>query len=170
MASFKYDNADEGVGYQNFSGWSRKRLFYGFDTSGLKNAIVLDAKFSTFEVFAGTCSLGTVNAYATRNAVSSTTWNTQPSRTSGVLSTFSTKAGRPECLPGRARAAFDVTAAVKARVATNAAVTTIQLAGASETTGSSWMRFASPVNTNAASGPTLLVTYTAGTTTSTPRG
>ncbi len=159
VSYYKYTSADQGVGYQNFSAWSRKRLFYGFTTSGLNSTQILDAKFSAYEVYSAVCTAGTVDAYLAGDVSSGTTWNNQPGRLTGILGSFSTKAGRSDCNPGGYWGTWTVTDAVKNRVAAKASLTTIQLAGRSETTYSSWMRFAGPAHPTVSWRPKLSVTY-----------
>jgi hypothetical protein len=159
VSYYKYTSADQGVGYQNFSAWSRKRLFYGFTTSGLNSTQIVDAKFSAYEVYSAVCTAGTVDAYLAGDVSSGTTWNNQPGRLTGILSSFSVKAGRSDCNPGGYWGTWTVTDAVKNRVAAKASLTTIQLAGRSETTYSSWMRFAGPAHPTVSWRPKLSVTY-----------
>lgn len=159
VSYYKYSSADQGVGYQDFSAWSRKRLFYGFTTSGLNATQVLEAKFSAYEVYSAACTAGTVDAYLAGDVSSGTAWNNQPGRLTGILSSFSTKAGRSDCYPGGYWGTWTVTDAVKNRVAAKASLTTIQLAGRSETTYSSWMRFAGPAHATVSLRPKLSVTY-----------
>jgi hypothetical protein len=156
---YNFTDADQGVGYQNFSGVSTKRLFFAFNTSGYLGKTVTAATFSAFETYSATCAAGTVDAYLTSNFSSGVTWNTQPPRVGGIQSSFSTKAGRSDCNPGGYLAKFNVLAGVKTRVAAGVAVTTIGLAGRSESTYSSWMRFAGPKNATTARRPKLSVTY-----------
>ncbi|KRF39618.1 hypothetical protein ASH01_19935 [Terrabacter sp. Soil811] len=157
VSYYKYPSADQGVGYQDFSAWSRKRLFYGFTTSGYNGTLVKSATFSAYEVYSATCSAGTVDAYLTNMISSATTWNNQPSRIGSIRSSFSVKAGRSDCNSGGYWGSWDVKSAVVDRTTAKASTTTIQLAGRSETTDSSWMRFAGPSTANY---PRLSVVYT----------
>lgn len=158
VSYFKYTDDDQGVGFQNFSAWSRKRLFYGLNTSAFKGTQVLSAKFNAYEVYSATCAAGTVHAYQTNDTATNSTWNTQPARVSGVLASFSTKAGRSDCRPGGTWGTWDVTAAVRQRVAVSGNYVTLQLAGADESGISSWMRFG-PAHPTASLRPSLSVTF-----------
>jgi hypothetical protein len=158
---YNFADADQGVGYQDFSGVSTKRLFFAFDTGWYLGRTVTAATFSAFETYSGTCNAGTVDAYLTESFGTTVTWNTQPAKVSvvGVLSSFGTKAGRATCYPGGYLAEFDVADGLKNRMAGGSGVTTIGLEGRSETDISSWMRFAGPKNATVANRPHLSVTY-----------
>lgn len=156
---YNFTSADEGVGYNNFSGVHTKRVYYSFPNSTYAGKTIISAKLYAFETYSATCSAGTVNAYLTGDISSSTTWNNQPGKIGSVLDGWSTKAGRSDCYPGGKKADWIVTEGVKNRVAAGAARSTFVLQGASETTVSSWMRFAGPKNSTSSYRPTLSVTY-----------
>lgn len=79
-SSFYNWSADsEGVGYQSYEPWSRKRLFYRFSSSAFKNAYVKVAEFRAARKHSASCSTATINLYEVRGFSSSTTWNNQPS-------------------------------------------------------------------------------------------
>lgn len=78
---------DEGMGYQNASDWSRKRLFWRFDTTPLRDAArdagtngfeVYDSEFSALETWAWSCTKAGVRLHSTEDFDSSTNWNNQP--------------------------------------------------------------------------------------------
>lgn len=157
---YNFTDADQGVGYNNFSGVHTKRVFLSFPTSAYNGKSIISATLRAFETYSATCSAGTVYAYLSGDFSSSLTWNTQPAK---VLSTnldgWSTKAGRSDCYPGGKTADWTVTAGVANRVAAKASRSTFVLQGASESTVSSWMRFGGPKNATASYRPSLSVTY-----------
>lgn len=157
---YNWSDQDQGVGYQNFSGVSTKRLFFGFNTSFLVGKDVQGATLSVYETSSATCAAGTVDVYLT-NSVNSAkdTWNTQPTRSTGVLGSITTKAGRSDCKPGGYLAEVNVASGVQTRADQGITVTTLGLAGRSETSYSSWMRFAGPKNSTVSKRPKLTVTY-----------
>ena len=164
---YNFTDADQGVGYNNFSGVHTKRVFFSFPTSAYNGKSIISATLRAFETYSATCSAGTVYAYLSGDFSSGMTWNTQPAK---ILSTnldgWSTKAGRSDCYPGGKTADWTVTAGVANRVAAKASRSTFVLQGASESTVSSWMRFGGPKNATASYRPSLSVTYN--TTPTTP--
>jgi hypothetical protein len=154
-----FTSADEGVGYNNYAGVHIKRIYYSFPTSGYNGKTIISATLSAFETYSATCAPGTVNAYLTGDVSSSTTWNTQPGKITGVLSGWSTKAGRSDCYPGGKTASWNVKSGVANRVAANASRSTFALQGSTESSSASWMRFGGPKNSTTTKRPTLSVTY-----------
>lgn len=156
---YNFTDADQGVGYNAFSGVHTKRIYLSFPTSGYIGKVVSSATLSDYETYSAACTAGTVYAYLTGDISSGTTWNAQPGKITGALSGWSVKAGRSDCLPGGKTASWAVTGGVQNRVAAGAARSTFELQGASETDYSSWMRFAGPKNVTADYRPVLSVTY-----------
>ncbi len=91
------DNYGEGVGYQNFSGTSTKRLFWEFGLPNSKfpnGANVVDATFRALETHAASCTARNVNLdrVPANTVKASTNWGNQPSQTnSGNLATNDTQ-------------------------------------------------------------------------------
>lgn len=158
VSYYKY-TSDQGVGYQDYDSWSRKRLYYTFSTSRFDGTSVKSAIFNAREVFSATCDAGTVDAYLTKAISTSTTWNNQPDRLTGIAGSFARKAGRSDCLPGGTNGEWDLTSEVAGRVNAGASHVVVQLAGRSESTDSSWMRFLGPNSSQNEYRPTLEVTY-----------
>lgn len=156
---YNFADADQGVGYNAFSGVHTKRIYLSFPTSAYIGKVVSTATLSDFETYSAACTAGTVYAYLSNDISSGTTWNAQPAKITGALDSWVVKAGRPDCLPGGASASWTVTAGVQNRVSAGAARSTFVLQGASETDYSSWMRFAGPKNATTSYRPVLSVTY-----------
>lgn len=161
-AYYNFADSDQGVGhYADQYGVDTKRLFFGFTTTPFFGKTIRKAILYMRETYSGACTAGTVDAYLTGSVTNTgaMTWNTQAARASGILDSFSVKAGRSDCLPGGSPAEFDVTSGIQSRVTSRYVVSTIGLAGRSETTNSSWMRFAGPKNATLAYQPYLSVEY-----------
>lgn len=156
---YDFADADQGVGYNAFSGVHTKRIYLSFPTSAYIGKVVSSATLRDFETYSAACTAGTVYAYLSNDISSGTTWNAQPAKITGALSGWSVKAGRSDCLPGGTTASWAVTSGVQNRVSAGAAHSTFVLQGASETDYSSWMRFAGPKNATTSYRPVLSVTY-----------
>lgn len=130
---------DQGVGYQNFSAWSKKRLLYQFDTNALLGTDVKSAVFSATVVHSAYCAAPrTVYLWKIGAFDSSTTWNRMPAFI-GQLDGRSTSAGR-YCSPTEALMEWSAFGAVREQVAAGQRYTYLGLLG-SETDPYSWKRF-----------------------------
>lgn len=137
-----WTDADQGVGYNSFSGVNVKRLFWQFDTSQIAGAHVEMAKFTAYQTFAATCANSPTSLWLTAGLAASPTWNAQPGLTSR-LDTQSTAAGRPDCSPGGTPVTWIATAAATAAAGNKWPNVTLGLLADNETTNDGWKRFKS---------------------------
>lgn len=133
---------DEGVGYQNFSGVSKKRQFHAFTTSALAGSFIVDAKFKAWEDHAASCTATEVEVWRTGGVSSGTNWSNQPSWYA-ELDNAVVAYGRDGCptYPAGAWVEFDVDAGAQVAADTDAATLTLGLKAASETNNLYWKRF-----------------------------
>lgn len=135
-----WTDADQGVGYNSYSGINLKRLFWQFDIKDFGGAHVFDAKFSAFETFAATCNQSGASLWLTGALPASPTWNAQPSL-SVKLNTQTLAAGRPDCNPGGKLVTWDATSAVASAAESSLSTVTVGLLADNETTNDGWKRF-----------------------------
>lgn len=135
----RWADADQGVGYNSYSGINVKRLFWQFDTSQFQGARVSAARFTAHETFAATCTGSATSLWLTGPLPATTTWNQQPALT-GRLDTQVLAAGRPDCIPAGTDVTWNATGGAQAAAASNAPIT-LGLLADNETTNDSWKRF-----------------------------
>lgn len=144
-------SGDQGSGYQNFSGWSRKRLFFRFTTpSGVSKTHILKATMTAYETYASQCNSETVEAWRTGAFSSSTNWTNGSSVSStgdwqAKLTTISTAAGRSDCYSAGRSYDFNVTTGVATYAAAGASAMYFGLKATDETDPLAWRRFRSDV-------------------------
>lgn len=144
----------QGVGYQNYSAWSRKRLLFSFNTSSLSGVGVTRATFAATGVHSATCAaaypteLWKVDAFG-----SSTTWNTQPAWRAWQDTRYSRFGYRVSgCDAPTGRVEWSATNAVKDQVAAGQPYTYLGLRAPDENNALQWKRFYNDAS--------LSVTYT----------
>lgn len=152
---YKWTDADQGVGYQDFSGVSTKRLLWEFSLgSRLHGTTVTRATFYAQETYAASCTPTAVGVWQLGNFGSTTNWNAQPTWVGGAaLDTRSVSFGRAGCATkkdanGNPYVAesdrgvdFDVTSYLKTLTTSTAAYARLGLRAGSETSASGWKRF-----------------------------
>ncbi len=131
---------DQGVGYQNFSGVSKKRQFHQFATSTLAGKNVLDATFKAYETHSASCTATEVELWETGGISSATNWSNQPAWTK-YLTSRTVAYGRDGCSPLGAWVEFDATVGARDAANTSAAVLTLGMRAGSETNNLYWKRF-----------------------------
>jgi hypothetical protein len=133
-------SGDEGVGYQNASGVSTKRLFYQFSTSGLAGKAIHSATFKAYQVHSWSCTASRIDLHQSAGISSSTNWSNMPSP--GTLQQSRTVAnGRSGCNPNGAWVEFNATNAVTATAANGWSNLALLLKAYSETDPNGWKRF-----------------------------
>jgi hypothetical protein len=156
---YQWTDHDQGVGYQDYSGQSRKRLLWRFYLgSKIYRTSVTQAVFSAMETYAGSCVPQTVNAWSVSSFSSSTTWNNQPTWRS-LLDARYVSYGRADCTasgssvsPSDQPVEFDVLSHVRTLTSSSSAYVLLGLRADSETDSSYWKRFSN-------AGTQLSVTY-----------
>ncbi|MGJ9414235.1 DNRLRE domain-containing protein [Aeromicrobium sp. CF4.19] len=68
----------EGVGYQNYNGVSRKRLFFRFNTEAIRGTQIIGATLRARMTFSSSCAMHATRVYKVGPFSSSLTWNNQP--------------------------------------------------------------------------------------------
>lgn len=133
---------DEGVGYQNFSGVSKKRQFHAFSTSAIAGSYVQAATFKAFETHAASCTATEVELWRTGGISSGTNWSNQPAWYQ-YLDNAVVAYGRDGCptYPAGAWVEFDARAGAQVAADTDSASLTLGLKAGSETNNLYWKRF-----------------------------
>ncbi|GAB3816280.1 LamG-like jellyroll fold domain-containing protein [Kribbella italica] len=134
---------DEGVGYQAFEPWSRKRLFFGFSTAKIANSQIISANFIAFETWSASCIPKVVEVWKTARPTENTTWNSGSGSTvwQQKLAQATVAYGRDGCEPGGFPVPFNVKSAVAAGAAANSASIYLGLRAADESDQNAWKRF-----------------------------
>lgn len=135
-----WTDADQGIGYNSYSGINVKRLFWQFDTSQIQGTYVFAARFNAYETFAANCNGGAASLWLTGSLPASPTWNAQPAL-STRLDTQTLAAGRPDCFPGGRLVTWNATSAAASAATSNAPNATFALLADNETTNDGWKRF-----------------------------
>ncbi|WP_405060621.1 hypothetical protein OG474_03025 [Kribbella sp. NBC_01505] len=133
----------EGVGYQSFEPWSRKRLIYKMRLGALGSAQISKATFSAYETWAASCTPKEVQAWQTTPVGTGVNWSNGTA--AGVwkrkLSSVVDAVGRAECTPAGKWLEFDVRTAVAEEVAAAKSYVYLGLRAASESDDMAWKRF-----------------------------
>jgi hypothetical protein len=134
---------DEGVGYQAFEPWSRKRLFFGFSISTIAKSQIISANFLAFETWAATCTPKSVEVWKTARPTENTTWNSGSGSTvwQQKLANATVANGRDGCNPGGYLVPFNVKTAVAEQAAANSAAIYLGMRAADESDQNAWKRF-----------------------------
>jgi hypothetical protein len=146
---YNWTDADQGVGFQNFSGVDTKRLFFRFPMSTVAGTHILSAVFRDTETHASTCTATPVELWRTGAFSSSTTWSVQPAW-SALMQSRSVSYGRAGCAtstnvsPNDTLVEFVATAGVVTYAAARSAYGYFGLKAPSpETNNAHWKRFKS---------------------------
>ncbi|MBB6570712.1 LamG domain-containing protein [Kribbella sandramycini] len=133
----------EGVGYQAFEPWSRKRLFYKMRLGDLGGTQILGATFSAYETWAASCDEKEVQIWQTTAVGTGVNWNngTQAGVWKRKLDSVVDAVGRNECTPNGKYLEFDVKAAVAEEVAAGKSFVYLGLRAANESDEMAWKRF-----------------------------
>ncbi len=137
---------DQGVGYQNYSGQSTKRLYWTFPSTFTsingsttwRGTKITSAKFLAYNTHSAYCTARAVTLYRTNSFTSSTNWNSKPANLTALdVQTF---AGGDTCGGTTPHVAFTATAGLQAAADSSASSITLSLQ-ASETDPLNWKRF-----------------------------
>ncbi|WP_344148736.1 LamG-like jellyroll fold domain-containing protein [Kribbella yunnanensis] len=133
----------EGVGYQSFEPWSRKRLIYKMKLGGTAGTQILKAVFSAYETWAASCTKKEVQVWQTTPIGTGVNWNngTQAGVWKRKLDSVVDAVGRDECTGGGKWLEFDVRTAVAEEAAASKSFVYLGLRAASETDDMAWKRF-----------------------------
>lgn len=136
------DSNGQGVGYQNHSGVSTKRLLWRYKLpASMAHAHVYKATFSADLIYSWSCTPSTVRLYRVEGGIDSgTTWNHQPSW-AYQLDDRKVAAARSGCSPGGKQIDFDATQGAKDNAARGVGYLTLGLRALRETDPISWKRF-----------------------------
>jgi hypothetical protein len=134
---------DEGVGYQAFEPWSRKRLMFGFTVAKIAGADVTSAVMSAFETWSASCTPKVVEAWKIGRFTEATTWSngSGASMWQQRLAIATVAHGRDGCDPGGKWIPFNVKTAVESTVAARGSAVYLGLRAANETDELAWKRF-----------------------------
>ena len=134
---------DEGVGYQSYEPWSRKRLLFGFTVSSIAGADVSVAVLSTFETWSASCTPKVVEVWKTARFTDTTTWdNGSGSSVWQQKLSYATAAhGRDGCDPGGHWVTFNVMSAVEPVVAASGSSIYLGMRASDENDELAWKRF-----------------------------
>jgi hypothetical protein len=134
---------DEGVGYQSFEPWSRKRLLMGFSVSSIAGATVSGAVLSAFETWTASCTAKVVEVWKTARFTDTTTWNNGSGSSiwQQKLSHATVAYGRDGCSPGGYWVPFNVTGAVAPVVSSRGSAVYLGMRAADENDELAWKRF-----------------------------
>ena len=145
---YNWTDADQGVGYQDFSGVSTKRLLFKFSLTKIAGAKVKAATFSDVETYASTCTAEPLELWQISSFGTAPTWNAQPAWSSRQ-DTRSYSYGRTGCTtssnqsPNDTAAEFTATSAIASLASAKAGVGYLGLKAPSETNDLEWKRFKS---------------------------
>lgn len=134
----------EGVGFQNFSPPTRKRLIYKFTIAGLAGAHVIGAQLGAFETWSASCEKREVQAWKVAAISTTVNWNNGSGsnvwlkQLSSVVDAAGWSGGN--CSPGGKLLEFDILTAVAEQAAAGSGWLHVGLR-ASETDPLAWKRF-----------------------------
>ncbi len=134
----------EGVGYQSFEPWSRKRLIYKMKLGGLAGAQIQRAVFSAYETWAASCTKKEVQIWQTTPIGTGVNWTngTQAGVWKRKLDSVVDAVGRNECTVNGKYLEFDVRTAVAEEAAASHSYVYLGLRAANETDDElAWKRF-----------------------------
>ncbi len=143
----------EGVGYQSFEPWSRKRLIYRMGIPGLAGTHITSAVFSAYSTWSASCTKKEVQVWKAGAISTGTTWSNGAGSNVWLKKVASVvdAVGRDGCTPNGKWFEFNVVTAVAEQAAARSGVIQLGLRAASETDTMAWKRFRSDVK--------LAVTY-----------
>jgi hypothetical protein len=137
----------EGVGYQSFEPWSRKRLMFKMAIPGLAGTHVVSAVFSAFSTWAASCTKKEVQLWKTANFGSGVNWNVGSGSNVWLkrLGSATDAVGRDECTPNGKLIEFSALTAVSEQASANSGYVYLGLRAADESDSMAWKRFRSDV-------------------------
>jgi hypothetical protein len=137
----------EGVGYQSFEPWSRKRLFFKMGIQGLAGTHITYAVFSAYSTWSGSCTKKEVQLWKTVSFGSGVNWNVGSGSNVWLkrLGSATDAVGRDGCTPNGKWIEFSALAAVSEQAAANSGYVYLGLRAADETDSMAWKRFRSDV-------------------------
>lgn len=137
----------EGVGYQEFEPWSRKRLIYQMKIGGLGGTHITSAVFSAYETWAASCTKKEVQIWKTAAINTNVTWNSGSGANVWLkkLASVTDAVGRNECTPNGKWLEFNVLTAVAEQAAARSAYVYLGLRAANEADSLAWKRFKAAV-------------------------
>ncbi|MET9274464.1 LamG-like jellyroll fold domain-containing protein [Kribbella sp. NPDC003557] len=135
----------EGVGYQSFEPWSRKRLIYKMGISGLAGTHILAAEFKAYETWAASCTKKEVQVWKTAAINTEVNWSNGSGSNVWLkkVASVTDAVGRDECTPNGKWLEFNVLSAVAEQAAARSSWVHLGLRAASETDSMAWKRFRS---------------------------
>ncbi|WP_460664952.1 LamG-like jellyroll fold domain-containing protein [Kribbella swartbergensis] len=133
----------EGVGYQSFEPWSRKRLIYKMGISGLAGTHITSAVFGAYETWAASCTKKEVQVWKTAAINTEVNWSNGSGSNVWLkpLASVIDAVGRDECTPNGKWLEFNVITAVAEQAAARSGWVHLGLRAASETDSMAWKRF-----------------------------
>jgi hypothetical protein len=137
----------EGVGYQDFEPWSRKRLIYHMRIAGLQYTHITKAVFSGYETWAASCTKKEVQLWKTSAITPSITWNTGSGSATWLkkVSSVTDAVGRDGCTPGGKWLEFDATTIIAEQAGGGSQYAYLGLRAANEADPMAWKRFGKAV-------------------------
>lgn len=134
------DSAGQGVGYQNYDGESKKRLFFQHSISAVVNRPIIRATFKTRMNWSASCTTRGIRMWSLKSAVKNDlTWNNQPDWDQ-LQDTVAESAGHSGCNPNGIDVDWNITQAVAEAAASGRAWVSLGLKAASEDDPLSWRR------------------------------
>jgi len=109
---YNWTSADQGVGYQDYTGHSRKRQLYVFNTNEISGKQIRTAVFSAFETHSASCNRRPVDLWLIGDFNSATNWRNQPVW-GRVLDSQNVANGYTTCSPGGASVEWGALSAVQ---------------------------------------------------------
>lgn len=145
-ASWQWEGP-EGVGYQDFEPWSRKRLIYHMRIAGLQYTHITKAVFSGYETWAASCTKKEVQLWKTSAITPSITWNSGSGTATWLkeVSSVNDAVGRDGCTPGGKWLEFDATTIIAEQAGGGSQYAYLGLRAASESDPTAWKRFGKAV-------------------------
>lgn len=137
-----------GAGYEGYEQFKVVRSYFRFDTSGIRNKVILDAEMNVRQIHAASCQARPTDVYRTGSIGTGTTWNNQPTRYTLQDSDNSTYG----CGSGTGMVGWDVTQGATALAGANASTGTFMVRARDEGDKIAWKQFDD-------AGAELVVTY-----------
>lgn len=133
----------EGVGYQSFEPWSRKRLIYKMGISGLAGAHITSAIFSAYETWAASCTPKAVEVWKVAAINTEVNWSNGSGSNVWLkkLASATDAVGRDECTPNGKWLEFNVLTAVAEQAAARSGWVHLGVRATNEADSLAWKRF-----------------------------
>lgn len=134
------DDEGQGVGYQNYSGVSNKRLYFQHSLSSVTGHQILSATFKAAMVWSPNCTTRPIRVYRSGAVTSGTTWNNQPSL-GDYQDKKSYSAGHSGCNPGGRDVVWNIKSGVTAAAAEGRPTIGLAMRAEDESDPLNWRRF-----------------------------